>query len=69
MCVLMVYEVRRRGVLLRLHLHPPLTSEYNLCFERRAGNTVKNTEKNTVVKNTVVKNTVVKNTVEKNIVT
>ena len=54
MCVLMVYEVRRRGVLLRLHLHPPLTSEYNLCFERRDGNTVvKNTEKNTVVKNTV----------------
>ena len=65
MCVLMVYEVRRRGVLLRLHLHPPLTSEYNLCFERRAGNTVKNTEKNTAVKNTeknTEKNTV-KNTV------
>ena len=68
MCVLMVYEVRRRGVLLRLHLHPPLTSEYNLCFERRAGNTVKNTVKNTE-KNTVVKNTVVNNTVEKNTVT
>ena len=63
MCVLMVYEVRRRGVLLRLHLHPPLTSEYNLCFKRRDGNTVKNTEKNRAVKNTVVKNTVVKNTV------